>query len=162
MATKGLDMQSRRILEALLRTPGNRLEVVAADLGMAPDVVQARLDALQERGVITGFRAHVDAASLGMPHEVLVQGAPSAETTRDLLEGLAQHPGVTRVFALAARNSIAYTLRGSDPAKVQADALDLASRIGLLDPVATLIVDTIHDDPARGLGSALRLQSPPT
>ena len=151
----GIDMQSRRVLRAVLRQPRADIPAMAAELEMSEEVVVARMKALEKAGILTGFGPRINAALLGFPHEVLVQGAPSATTSRGALETLCRQPGVTRVFTLAARNSVAFTVRGDDVERIESQAQQIANAAGLVDIQTTLIVDTLHDDIGQGVGAAL-------
>lgn len=75
-AVDGLD---GRLITALAATPRIGILELARRLGVARGTVQARLDHLQGRGVITGFGPDLDLAALG--YEVL------AFTTLEIAQG---------------------------------------------------------------------------
>ncbi len=151
---KGIDGIGKQVLDALLDDPRADAATLGARLGLGADVVQARLDRMQQSGFVSGFTVRLDSDRLGMPHEVLVTATPTDQTTRDRLDGLCHSAGVTRVWTLANRASVAFTLRGSDPDRVREHALVLAVGAGLAEPTVTLIVDTLHDEPSRGVHTA--------
>lgn len=76
MTIDGLDA---RLIRALAATPRAGIMELARQLGVARGTVQARLDKLQTRGVITGFDPDLDLGSLG--YEVL------AFVTLDIAQG---------------------------------------------------------------------------
>lgn len=76
MSIDGLDAQ---LIAALAETPRAGIMELARQLGVARGTVQARLDKLQARGIITGFDPDLDLAALGF--EVL------AFLTLDIAQG---------------------------------------------------------------------------
>ncbi len=60
-----LDPTDRRLLAALRRHPRAGVAALARHLELARNTVSSRLDALVERGVITGFGPDVDPAAIG-------------------------------------------------------------------------------------------------
>lgn len=57
-----IDLEILRILEQNARTP---LKVIAEQVFLSSPAVSARIDRLEREGVLTGYRAEVDAARLG-------------------------------------------------------------------------------------------------
>ncbi len=76
MSIDGLDAQ---LIAALAETPRAGIMELARQLGVARGTVQARLDKLQARGIITGFDPDLDLEALGF--EVL------AFITLDIAQG---------------------------------------------------------------------------
>jgi DNA-binding Lrp family transcriptional regulator len=69
MMPSGIDELDARLIRALCDTPRAGVMELARQLGVARGTVQARLDKLQQRGVITGFTPDLDLRSMG--YEVL-------------------------------------------------------------------------------------------
>lgn len=65
MLPSGIDRLDTRLIRALAETPRAGVLELARRLGVARGTVQARLDKLQQRGVITGFGPDVDPAAIG-------------------------------------------------------------------------------------------------
>jgi DNA-binding Lrp family transcriptional regulator len=63
--TTTIDTLDGRLIRALAETPRAGVLELARQLGVARGTVQARLDRLQQRGVITGFGPDLDLAHLG-------------------------------------------------------------------------------------------------
>ncbi|MDQ1373380.1 MAG: hypothetical protein QOJ09_718 [Actinomycetota bacterium] len=61
----GIDELDGRLIRALAETPRSGVLELARTLGVARGTVQARLDKLQQRGVVTGFGPDLDVAALG-------------------------------------------------------------------------------------------------
>ena len=98
LTTSGVDDLDARLIEALAAQPRAGVLELARQLGVARGTVQARMDKLQQRGVITGFGPQLDPAALG--YEVLAfttleiaQGrlADVVEHLRDIPEVLEAH-----------------------------------------------------------------------
>ncbi len=150
-----MDALTRRILAAHASNPGLSADDLAIQLGVAPDVVVHRLDGLRRTGTIQGVRARVDAAQMGYPYEAFILAVPSSQTTRDELEQLAASPLVTRMFTLATRRSIAFTVLGADPDAAFQRGEDLAHAAHLEDVASVMLVDTLSDDPGGALFAAI-------
>ncbi|MEY2478057.1 MAG: hypothetical protein QOG87_3372 [Actinomycetota bacterium] len=69
MLPMGIDDLDGRLIAAMAAAPRAGVLELARTLGVARGTVQARLDKLQQRGVITGFGPDLDVAALG--YEVL-------------------------------------------------------------------------------------------
>ncbi|MDQ1392152.1 MAG: hypothetical protein QOF30_1129, partial [Acidimicrobiaceae bacterium] len=74
-----LDALDRRLLASLAAMPRAGVLELARQLAVARGTVQARLDRLQRRGIVTGFGPDIDVAALG--YEVL------AFTTLEIAQG---------------------------------------------------------------------------
>jgi DNA-binding Lrp family transcriptional regulator len=79
MVTSQIDSLDGRLLQALTETPRAGVLELARRLGVARGTVQARLDKLQGRGVITGFGPTVGLPAIGYEVE--------AFTTIDIAQG---------------------------------------------------------------------------
>ena len=61
----GIDELDARLIRAFAETPRAGVMELARQLGVARGTVQARLEKLQRRGVVTGFSPDLDLKSLG-------------------------------------------------------------------------------------------------
>jgi DNA-binding Lrp family transcriptional regulator len=69
MLPTGIDALDARLIRAMCETPRAGVMELARQLGVARGTVQARLDKLQQRGVICGFDPDLDLRAMG--YEVL-------------------------------------------------------------------------------------------
>jgi DNA-binding Lrp family transcriptional regulator len=86
LPTTRIDEVDERILWVLAsdaRIPNNRL---AAEVGIAPSTCLTRVRALEEAGVVRGYRADVDIARLGFAIEAMVSVRVHAAARRELRE----------------------------------------------------------------------------
>ncbi len=151
MKASTVDTISRRLLSALADGAELDIEELAVRVGAAPAVVTQRLARLRDNGVLKGLSPRVDPSKLGRPLEVFALASSTTRTTSQHLETLASDPSVTRVFTLASRNSVAFTVGGEDVDAIRVRIEQLAARAGLADVEHTLIVRTWLDDVAHGL-----------
>jgi len=74
-----IDDIDRRIIRILENEARITNAALGARVGLSPNATGARVQRLVDRGVITGFGAHLDMAALGRPMEAIIDcwlGAP--------------------------------------------------------------------------------------
>src|SRR5690606_38616915 len=87
MLPRGIDALDARLIRALCDTPRAGVMELARQLGVARGTVQARLDKLQQRGVIVGFDPDLDLRAMG--YEVLA--FVSLEIAQGRLDDVCSH-----------------------------------------------------------------------
>ena len=87
MLPAAIDELDARVIRALAETPRIGMLELARQLGVARGTAQARLDKLQQRGVITGFGPDLDLAALGYP----VVAFTTLEITQGRLQDVVDH-----------------------------------------------------------------------
>jgi DNA-binding Lrp family transcriptional regulator len=103
-AIPSLDSVDRTILQALAadaRLPNNALAELA---GIAASTCLGRVRALRESGVIRGFHADIDPASIGRPIQAMIAVRMQSHARSHLTEfaaGVSALPEVLNVFFLA-------------------------------------------------------------
>jgi DNA-binding Lrp family transcriptional regulator len=146
MTRAPIDRVAKRILDHIATNLDFEPAAIARSIGASEEVVRHRLQAMREQGVLRGVDLRVDPQASGGPqYEYLVSGVPTPETDRRAIDRLCGAGGVTRVFAMASAHSVAFTVRGSDPAQTQARAVELARSAGLQQVQAVMIVNTFRD-----------------
>jgi len=100
-----LDRADRRLLQVLSRDGRRSAAALAKDLGISRQAVAQRLRDLERRGVISGYRAIVDPAALGLGVRAQVRlsldGALPREREKELLRRLVAHPMVRSVYRVS-------------------------------------------------------------
>lgn len=95
-----IDDLDGRLIRALAETPRAGIMELARQLGVARGTVQARLDKLTARGVITGFGPDLDLGALGYP----VLAFTTLEIAQGRLDDVVSHihaiPEVLEVHAI--------------------------------------------------------------
>ncbi|MFT3798116.1 Lrp/AsnC family transcriptional regulator [Microbacterium sp.] len=86
------DVVDQRIVTAVSRDGRATLADLSAEVGLSVSAVQARLKRLETRGIITGYRAVVDAAAIGRPLAAFIEITPldpaQPDNAPELLEQL--------------------------------------------------------------------------
>ena len=98
-----LDSVDRALLRELQNDARQTNKALAEKVGVAPSTCLERIRELRARGVITGFRAEVDPATIGRPMEAILsiqQRSAHREATESLLRDAAALPESVRVMAL--------------------------------------------------------------
>jgi DNA-binding Lrp family transcriptional regulator len=110
-----VDAVDRQLLDLLHADARMSIRALARQIGMSAGAISERLERLESRGVIRGYRVDVDPAALGLGMRVLVgiqvaQSRPIAETIADLLAV----PEVTDVDMVAGRWDLSVRLQVRD------------------------------------------------
>lgn len=110
-----LDAVDRRLLHLLHADARTSIRALAREIGMSAGAIGERLERLESRGVICGYRVDIDPATLGYGMQVLVgiqvaQRRPLEETITDLLAV----PEVTHVDMVAGRWDLTVRLQLRD------------------------------------------------
>jgi DNA-binding Lrp family transcriptional regulator len=98
-----LDSIDRALLIELQKDARQTNKGLAEKVGVAPSTCLERVRELRARGVVTGFRADVDPAAIGLPMQAILsiqQRTSNREATEMLLADLAGLPETVRVTAL--------------------------------------------------------------
>jgi Lrp/AsnC family leucine-responsive transcriptional regulator len=136
MAMKPLDELDRRILDALQRDGRATLTELGRTLGLSQPAMSERVRRLERRGAVTGYRAEVDPAALG----VGLQAVLRVRTTAALLpDAVARIEGMAEVIdALRVTGEDCLVLRVAVPDALHLEAVvDAFTRFG---PVTTSII----------------------
>lgn len=99
-----VDRAILRLLVADARMPNN---AIAEAVGIAPSTCLARIRTLRERGVIRGFHAEVDPASVGLGIQAMIAVRLHAHTKGQITSFAGEIPRLPGVLA-------AYHLAGAD------------------------------------------------
>ncbi len=95
----GIDELDARLIQALADTPRAGVMELARQLGVARGTVQARLEKLQRRGIVTGFSPDVDLRAMGYGVLAFVTLEIAQGRLADVVEHLAGIPEVLEVHS---------------------------------------------------------------
>jgi DNA-binding Lrp family transcriptional regulator len=115
---EALDRTDRAILEALAedaRMPNARL---AERVGIAPSTCLERVRGLRARGVLLGFHAEVDLATLGRPLQALIAvrlAVHAREQIIDFTQTVSELPGVLAIFHMTGQVDYQLWVAAADP-----------------------------------------------
>jgi Lrp/AsnC family leucine-responsive transcriptional regulator len=138
------DIAILKILQSSARTPNAE---IARQVGMAPSAVHERIRKLEERGMIRGYEARLDARPLGLGLVAFI--AVRAEERAGWTETgslLADVPEVQEVHHIAGEDCYLVKVRTSD---TEALGRLLRERIGAIPSVrstrTTIVLTTVKD-----------------
>ena len=96
MLPTGIDALDARLIRAMCDTPRAGVMELARQLGVARGTVQARLDKLQQRGIICGFDPDLDLRAMGYGVLAFTQIGIAQGRLGDVVEHLMEIPEVGR------------------------------------------------------------------
>lgn len=123
-----------RIVRTMMADGRATLSVLAAATGLSVSAVQARLQRLEKRGVITGYRATVDWEAIDLPVSafvaVILQDYSHQEQLPELLRNV---DGVVSCYSIAGAPSYLLRVRTASLSALE----DLINKIHRVAPVST-------------------------
>ncbi|TDW23682.1 AsnC family transcriptional regulator [Kribbella kalugense] len=145
--TGSLDPIDREIL-AILQTDGR---LSGADIGrkvnLSQPAVSARIQRLERSGVITGYRAVVDPARVGLNIHAVVRVRTTHARIPDALELFATLPEVVATYRLTGEDCFLLDVHTSDAGRLE----QVVDAIGRLGAVSTSLV--LREYPAKPLST---------
>jgi DNA-binding Lrp family transcriptional regulator len=106
MLPTGIDELDARLIRALNETPRAGVMELARQLGVARGTIQARLEKLQRRGVITGFSPDLDLRALGYTVIAFVSLEIAQGRLEDVIAHLAEIPEVLEAHATTGQGDL--------------------------------------------------------
>lgn len=135
-----LDDVDRRILDLLLEDGRRSASEIGRRVSLSPAAAKRRIDRLEQRGVITGYRAVVDYESLGHTIEAFTELRFEGSTRVDEIDAaFAGLPEVVETFTMAGDPDALVRLRVADLDHLRS-VIDLLRRGGRVTGTKTLIV----------------------
>lgn len=122
-----LDDVDRAILRELSEDGRITNAALAARIGVAESTCLARVRTLRSSGVITGFHAHIDPATVGLPIEAIIRVRMSSHIAEHVLRfhtALRAIPGLIRAFHTAGADDYLLHVAVPSPAALRALILD--------------------------------------
>jgi len=115
MPTKGrFDTTDARILLALTRQPRATTVALAQQLGLSRNTVQARLTALEQRGVVDSFERRINPAAMGYPLTAFVTTQVVQRQLDAVTTALGQIPEVLHVQGLSGQADLLVQVVATD------------------------------------------------
>jgi len=100
MMPTGIDELDARLIRALCETPRAGVMELARQLGVARGTVQARLDKLQQRGIISGFDPDLDIRRMGYEVLAFVSLEIAQGHLADVCDHLREIPEVLEIHSI--------------------------------------------------------------
>ncbi len=145
---ESIDPVDARIL-ALLSAEGRMTNAALAEkLGVAPSTAHARMRALQDRGIITGFHAAADQSALGRGLQAVIGVTlrPGArhESIRAFIHDVRRLPEVLQVFFLSGADDFLVHIAVPDSSAVRQFVLDRLSAHHSVASTRTSLIFEYH------------------
>ncbi len=135
----------RLLLAALARDGRASYTELALAVGLSVSAVHQRVRRLEQRGLITGYRATLDARLLGLPLTAFVSITPIGAQTEDPPALLAHLPAIEECHAVAGQESYILKVRVASP-----DALEQLLReiraAANVSTRTTVVLSTPYED----------------
>jgi Lrp/AsnC family leucine-responsive transcriptional regulator len=140
------DSVDHRIL-AILQTEGRLgLTEIGRRVNLSQPAVSARVKRLEESGVITGYRAVVDPARLGLNLHAMVRLRTTHARISDCLDHFAALPEVVTVHRLTGEDCFLIDVYAATAGRLET-VVDSIARFG---PVTTSLVLRTYESPVTG------------
>ncbi|MCK6443624.1 Lrp/AsnC family transcriptional regulator [Elstera cyanobacteriorum] len=144
-----LDPVDIAILEALQDNGRIGMSELGRRIGLSQPATSERVKRLEERGIITGYGARIDAAALGLGVMAVIRLRTTHEHIRASLALFAEMPQVIEVLRLTGEDCFILKVLVPTPAELEA-IVDTIARFGA---VTTSLV--LRSEPIKPVGRAL-------
>lgn len=144
-----LDPVDIAILEALQENGRIGMSELGRRIGLSQPATSERVKRLEERGIITGYGARIDAAALGLGMMAVIRLRTTHEHIRASLALFADMPQVIEVLRLTGEDCFILKVLVPTPAELEA-IVDTIARFGA---VTTSLV--LRSEPIKPIGRAL-------
>ncbi len=135
----------RMLLSALARDGRASYTELAEKVGLSVSAVHQRVRRLEQRGLITGYRATLDPTLLGLPLTAFVSITPIGAQNEDAPALLAHLRAIEECHAVAGQESYILKVRVASP-----DALELLLReiraAANVSTRTTVVLSTLYED----------------
>ena len=141
------------IVETLRRDGRATLATLSRNTGLSVSAVQSRVQKLERRQVITGYRAVVDYKAIGYPISAFVSVTPTDYTDEQRIpERLRDVPGVVSCYSVAGAPSYLLLVRTSSPESLEA-LLNTIHHVLPVSTQTTLILQAYFEENPLGPGT---------
>ena len=149
MPTRELDRLDIAILEALQENARTPLSEVGRRVGLSQPATSERVKRLEDRGILAGYTARLDAAALGLGMMAIIRLKTTHEHIKPALKAFAEMPHVIEVHRLTGEDCFLLKVLVPTPGQLET-IVDTIARFGA---VTTSLV--LRSEPVKPLGKAL-------
>ena len=142
-----IDEMDRRILSLLQQDARLPNAEIARRVGMAPSATLERLRKLEERGVIQGYEARLDARKLGLGLTAFIYiKAQNKQGEHETGERLRQHPNVLEVHHIAGEDCYLAKVCATDTEDLgRMLRAEFGSMPGVISTRTTIVLGTLKE-----------------
>jgi len=134
------------IVRAVTQDARATLADLSAAVGLSVSAVQARLRRLEARGVITGYRALVDAEAVGKPLAAFIEITPLDPAQPDNAPELLEHlPEIEACHSIAGDASYILLVRVASPRHLESLIRDIRSAASV-NTRTTVVLQTFYEN----------------
>lgn len=149
MPISELDRLDIAILEALQENARTPLSEIGRRVGLSQPATSERVKRLEDRGILAGYTARLDAAALGLGMMAIIRLKPTHEHIKPALKAFAEMPHVIEVHRLTGEDCFLLKVLVPTPGQLET-IVDTIARFGA---VTTSLV--LRSEPVKPLGKAL-------
>jgi Lrp/AsnC family leucine-responsive transcriptional regulator len=149
MPTSELDRLDIAILEALQENARTPLSEIGRRVGLSQPATSERVKRLEDRGILAGYTARLEAAALGLGMMAIIRLKTTHEHIKPALKAFAEMPHVIEVHRLTGEDCFLLKVLVPTPGQLET-IVDTIARFGA---VTTSLV--LRSEPAKPLGKAL-------
>ena len=138
----GIDATDAAILDMLEADGRATLSQLAAGSGLSVSAVQSRVQKLEKRGIIKGYRAVIDYERRGLPISAFVSVTPlDYSRESEIPDKLHDLDGVVSCYSIAGAPSFILLVRVATPSRLE-ELLNLIHRTVPVSTETTVILQT--------------------
>jgi DNA-binding Lrp family transcriptional regulator len=138
-----VDATDARLLLALAESPRATVLALAERVGMSRNTVQARLAALEARGVLTTFERRIDPAALGYPLTAFVTVQVTQRMLAEVADALDRVPEVVEVLGISGQTDLLVQLVARDADDLYRISGQLLATAGVERTTTSLVMRTL-------------------
>src|SRR5579862_1549700 len=138
-----LDSLDLSLLQALREHPRAGALQLSRLTRVARATVQARLDRMEQAGVITGYGPDVDVAAAGFPVRALVTLEIAQGALDQVTADLAAIPGVLEAYAVTGSADVVATVAAQSHADLQQTLLRIDSSPAVARSISSIVLSTV-------------------
>jgi Lrp/AsnC family leucine-responsive transcriptional regulator len=147
--TASLDPTDIAIVEALQENGRIGMSELGRRVGLSQPATSERVKRLEERGIITGYHARVDAAALGLGMTAIIRVRTTHEHIRSCLKQFAEMPQIIEVLRLTGEDCFVLKVIVPNPSELES-IVDATAKYGA---VTTSLI--LRAEPPKPIGRAL-------
>jgi DNA-binding Lrp family transcriptional regulator len=138
-----VDATDARLLLALAESPRATVLALAERVGLSRNTVQARLAALEARGVLTTFERRIDPAALGYPLTAFVTVQVTQRMLAEVADALDRVPEVVEVLGISGQTDLLVQLVARDADDLYRISGQLLATAGVERTTTSLVMRTL-------------------
>ncbi len=135
-----LDRTDIRILERLQRDGRASLRKLAEELDLSPSTVSNRFHALQENGIITGFRPAIDYEAAGFGLTGVIEVNAAADRMEDVATHIRDLDRVVAFFEVTGETDMVLVCKFLDREDMNAFVKDLQKQAGVTETQTNVVL----------------------